>query len=139
MTAERELREEVKAGVDRAIDRSASYPLTEQALKQVQSSVNDYIRELLLESARTARRHQSQEAVESTDVLQAARYLTSASARRGGEIVGIIGGLLTGGALGNLLAVATTEGDVALLGVVLSVASLLIGAIMVTYQVARGR
>jgi histone H3/H4 len=131
--------EEIARAVEKNAVREKDFPLTEPAFREVQKCANEYLRDLMLESARTARRHQSEEAIESNDVRQAARYLTSLSSGRRTDSAGVFGGLLAGGGIGNFLQVATVKGQLNPIGVAISVLCVLVGAVLITYQIVNSK
>lgn len=129
--------EPAKDPIERTLAGIEPQPFTSEAFAQVQECVNGYIEDLIDESARTARRHGGGEAIESIDVQQAARYLTRASAGRTRQLAGTMGGLLLGGAGGNLLTTLTSTADFRAAGVIVSIVMLILGTILVTYQFSR--
>lgn len=110
-------------------------PFSESAYQTLERSIDEYIRSLVLESARTATRQRA-DVVSSTDVEQAARYLYRGSNRSIVQHVGTIGGILVGAAVGNVLALI--DGDApSVAGLLFTAALLLVGAVMITIHVVR--
>jgi len=128
---------EIARALESLLEGTEAGPFTREGFREVQTSVATYIVDLIGEASRTAKRHQSAEAIESSDVREASRYLTSSKRSRAGEVAGVVGGLVAGGSLGNLLAMLSSAGPFSVLGIAASVVLLVVGVVLVTYQLAR--
>jgi hypothetical protein len=84
--------------------RSAgSIPFTPPAYDELNRRIADYIGELVDESIRVARRRHSPDIVSTSDVERASDHLGLRSRNRRAQIIGSLGSLLFGAALGNAL------------------------------------
>jgi hypothetical protein len=80
-------------------------PFTPSAFGLLQDTVDEFIGDLLDESFRIAKRHKS-EVVSANYVQAAGTYLVASRARRLFRHMGTVGGILLGGSLSNILAMA---------------------------------
>jgi hypothetical protein len=116
------------AGVDAS-------PFSPPAFDTLKQKVADYIRALIDESAKIAKRHDA-ETISETYVEDANRVLVSASGRRWFRHLGTVGGILLGASLSNMLSMITTQKFSA--APVLATMSLgIIGAFMVALHIAK--
>lgn len=131
------------SGVDGALDRAREAlerlpdrePFSPQGFDMLERSVAEYIRSLVLESTRTARR-QGADLVSGSDVQQAARYLFRSPERSLIRHVGTGGGVLLGAALSNGLALISAERRTTT-AILVTLAMAIVGTFMVAFYAAR--
>lgn len=114
----------------------APAPFTENALAQLRATVNEFIADLINESFRIAKRHRS-EVVSVRYVESAATYLVASRARRIFRHFGTIGGILVGGSLSNILAMAQNSQALPVVGSLVSVAVGIVGTFLVAIHIAK--
>jgi hypothetical protein len=81
-------------------------PFTPQAYDLLRRRVAEYIDELVDEAIRVAKRRPSSDVVSTADVNRASEHLGTRPRSRRGQIIGSVGSLLLGAALGNALQIA---------------------------------
>jgi hypothetical protein len=111
-------------------------PFTPDAFRALIEIVNGLIGDLIDESLKTSRRHKS-EIVSRSYVYHASEYLISSQPRRLFRHMGTIGGILLGGSLSNILAMAQTGHDFPLLGTLISIGIGLVGTFLVAVHVVK--
>lgn len=111
-------------------------PLTPAAFELLQDTVDEFIGDLLDESFRIAKRHKS-EVVSANYVQAAGTYLVASRARRLFRHMGTIGGILLGGSLSNILAMAQTGASFPIVGTLVSVGVGLVGSFMVAIHIVK--
>ena len=112
-------------------------PFTPNAYQTLTEIVNDFIKDLVGESLRIAKRHKS-EVVSINYVQHAGEHLIASRARRLFRHMGTLGGILLGGSLSNILAMAQAGGNsLPLLGTLVSIGLCLIGTFLVAVHIAK--
>lgn len=111
-------------------------PLTPGAFEALKDIVNDFISDLIDESLKVAKRHRS-EVVSRSYVEHAGEYLIASKSRRMFRHMGTVGGILVGGALSNILAMAQAGNSLPLTGTLVSVGVGLVGTFLVAAQIVR--
>jgi hypothetical protein len=112
-------------------------PFTPNAYQRLTEIVNDFIKDLVGESLRIAKRHKS-EVVSINYVQHAGEYLIASRARRLYRHMGTLGGVLLGGSLSNILAMVQAGGNsLPLLGTLVSIGICLIGTFLVAIHFAK--
>lgn len=111
-------------------------PLTAGAFEALKDIVNDFISDLVDESLKVAKRHRS-EVVSRSYVEHAGEYLIASRSRRLFRHMGTVGGILVGGALSNILAMAQAGATLPLTGTLISVGVGLVGTFLVAAQIVR--
>ncbi len=117
-------------------DLDSSEPFTGPGFIEVRRNVATYIRDLMVHSARTARRRQV-DRVNQVDVRDAARHLSSSRSTSLTTVLSTIGGILLGAALSNALAMLTVEGAIGNLAVVVTSVLLVAGTALVAVAITR--
>jgi hypothetical protein len=111
-------------------------PFTPSAFVLLQDTIDEFIADLLDESFRIAKRHKSE--VVSVNYVQAAgTYLVASRARRMFRHMGTVGGILLGGSLSNILAMAQTGTAFPVVGTLVSVGVGLLGSFLVAVHIAK--
>lgn len=82
-------------------------PFSPQAFGALKMKISAYVRALILESTKIARRRR-EDVISASHVEQASDYLVNNSARRWLRHLGTVGGILLGAALSNFLAMASS-------------------------------
>jgi len=82
-------------------------PFSPKAFEALKEKVADYVRNLVAESMKMAKRHDA-DTISPMYVEDANRLLISSAGRRWFRHLGTVGGVLLGAALSNLLAMTTT-------------------------------
>lgn len=108
-------------------------PFSPQAFRVLKIRVSDYVRVLVLESARVARRRR-EDVISASHVEQASDHLVANSAGRWLRHPGTIGGILLGAALSNFLAMASS-GQYSATGVLVSATLGMAGAFGVAFHI----
>jgi hypothetical protein len=98
--------------------------------------VSEYVRSLVIESAKLSRRHRA-DVISAAHVEQASDYLVSRSSHRWFRHIGTVGGILLGASLSNFLAM-TTAAQYSAIGVIISAALAVVGAFGVALHIGRG-
>lgn len=111
-------------------------PFTPSAFRLLQDSIDEFIVDLLDESFRIAKRHKS-EVVSANYVEAAGTYLVASRARRVFRHMGTVGGILLGGSLSNILAMAQTGSAFPVVGTLVSVGVGLLGSFLVAVHIAK--
>jgi histone H3/H4 len=114
----------------------APAPFTESAFRVLQDTIDEFISDLMDESFRIAKRHKS-EVVSANYVQAAGTYLVASRARRFYRHMGTVGGILLGGSLSNILAMAQSGTTFPMVGTLVSVAVGLIGSFLVAVHIAK--
>lgn len=111
-------------------------PFTPSAFRALIEIVDDFIADLVDEALKVAKRHKS-EVVSLSYVQHAGEYLIASKARRLFRHMGTLGGILLGGSLSNILAMAQTGSSFPVLGTLVSVAVGLVGTFLVAVHIAK--
>lgn len=101
---------EVEAVVKRAereIETIAPSPFSPIAFEVLKSKITEYISDLVNESIKVSKRHQS-DTVSAAHVERASEYLVSSASRKVFRHLGTVGGILLGAALSSFLALSVT-------------------------------
>jgi hypothetical protein len=114
------------------VDHSPFSPPAFDVLKQ---KVAEYVRSLVTESMKMARRHDA-DTISPTYVEDANRLLVSSSGRRWFRHLGTVGGILLGAALSNLLAMTTAE-KYSALAILVTTGLGILGAFMIALHIAK--
>ena len=118
------------------VSRTDPSPLTPQAFQVLTSLIDMFIADIVDESLKIARRHRS-EVVSSSHVYAANDYLIAGKPRRLFRHMGTVGGILLGGSLSNILAMAQVGSSFPVLGTLVSVAVGLVGTFLVAMHIAK--
>lgn len=113
-----------------------SAPFTPSAFALLQDTVDEFIGDLMDEALRIAKRHKS-EVVSANYVQAASSYLVTSRARRLFRHMGTIGGILLGGALSNILAMAQAGSTFPVIGTLVSIGVGLVGSFLVAIHIAK--
>ena len=105
------------------------------AVSSLETSIRDYISELVLESIKSSKRD-NVDVVSAKHVDRAHEYLVSSSQRRLFRHLGTVGGIILGAGLSNTLALVTAN-TFSATGVLLSVGLGLIGSFLVAFHIAK--
>jgi len=89
------------AGVDRG-------PFSPQAFRVLKLKISDYVRSLIVESAKISRRRRA-DVISATHIEQASDYLVTSSSRRWFRHVGTLGGIFLGASLSNFLSMVSAN------------------------------
>lgn len=120
---------------ERHLDEIDPGPFSPQAFHLLKMKVSGYVRSLVLESGRVARRRRA-DVVSASHVEQASDHLVTSSSGRWLRHLGTVSGILLGAALSNFLAMAST-GQYSTSGVVVSAALAIIGAFGVAFHIGK--
>lgn len=110
-------------------------PFSPQAFHVLKLKVSDYVRALIVESAKISR-HRRADVISATHVEQASDYLVTSSSRRWFRHVGTVGGILLGASLSNFLSM-TTVNQYSATGVIVSAILAVIGAFGVALHIGK--
>lgn len=110
-------------------------PFSPQAFELLRAKVSSYVRELIVESSKVARRRKV-DLISARHVEIASDYLGSGTIKSWWRHVGTIGGILLGASISNFLAMASTEQFPAN-GVLLSAGLAVVGAFGVALHIGR--
>jgi hypothetical protein len=111
-------------------------PFTPSAFALLKDTIDEFISDLMEESFRIAKRHKS-EVVSANYVQAAGTYLVVSRQRRIFRHMGTVGGILLGGSLSNILAMAQSGVSFPLIGTLVSVAMGFIGSSLVAVHIAK--
>lgn len=133
--------EEIVAALQRAtesLDRlDHTRPFSAPAFVELQRTISVYIRDLMVESARTAGRRNVDQ-INATDVDTAAKYLSSSKATSlANNGFATVGGILLGSGLGNGLAMISNDGPPAAIGIIATLLLVMVGTALVAVSLAR--
>lgn len=117
----------------RAADQPS--PFSEQGFDALERSISEYIRSLVLESSRVARRQES-DVVSASDVARAGNYLFRGGSRGISQHVGTSGGVLLGAAVSNGLALMAADKP-SPLSIGVTLALVMVGTFMIAFYIAR--
>jgi hypothetical protein len=120
---------------EREVDTIDHVPFSPQAFDIVKLKIASYIRSLIVESAKIARRKQS-DVISASHVEQASDYLIANTSQRWLRHLGTVGGILLGASLSNFLSM-TTANQYSAIGVVASALLAVAGAFGVALHIAR--
>jgi len=98
--------------------------------EEAERQVNEFIRELLNESARIAR-HRAADEASPEHIAEAAAHIYAGSAGRLTQVLSTVGGIITGAASAALVTFITIQ-PINQWGVIVSTGSTIVGAIMAT-------
>lgn len=115
---------------------SPTSPFTPNAFRAFLDAVDEFITDLMDESHRIAKRHKS-EVISERYVQAASSYLIASRARRLFRHMGTVGGILLGGALSNILAMAQAGTAFPVLGTIVSIGVGIIGTFLVALHIAK--
>jgi histone H3/H4 len=127
--------DDVIAAANRAAEEFGDGPFSSAAFSRLQESIADFIRAVVLEAARTARRQRS-DVISRVDVEQASRYIAAGSGRSPVQHVGTVGGILLGAALSNGLNIVSSKSYDAS-GLIVTGILLVVGTFMIAFHIAR--
>jgi hypothetical protein len=111
-------------------------PFSPTAFKELEDSINEFIGDLVDESLKIAKRHQS-EFVSANYVRQASEHLIASRTKRVFRHLGTVGGILLGGAMSNILAMAQAGTTFPIVGTLVSVGVGLVGSFLVAMHIAK--
>ena len=130
---------EILRRADTQLAGAEAAPFTPEAWAAVRTSMSAYIRDLLLDSARVSKRLRNGESITSVDVHHAARQLATGTSDRQGRYAGVLGGLLAGASLGNLLNILTSGSQSQTVGIVVTALVLAIGTGLIVWDLSGRR
>jgi hypothetical protein len=110
-------------------------PFSTPAFKRVKQKISEYTVELITESVRVARRHDS-DSVSPSYVDRASEYLVSHSRNKTFRHMGTMGGILLGAVGSNVLSMITTH-QFTLGGIVITVILTLVGSFLVAVNMVK--
>jgi hypothetical protein len=110
-------------------------PFSADAFEVLKQKVADYVRAVVTESMKMAKRHDA-DTISPTYVEDANRLLVSSSGRRWIRHLGTLGGILLGAALSNLLAMTTAE-KYSAVAILVTAGLGIVGAFMIALHIAR--
>jgi hypothetical protein len=110
-------------------------PFSPQAFAALQDKINRYITQLVEESNKVAKRHQS-DTISEKHVNTASDYLVSDTSRRFFRHLGTTGGILLGAGLSNLFSMVTVRNYTGW-GVGVTTVGCIIGAFLIALHFAR--
>jgi hypothetical protein len=111
-------------------------PFSPVAFKELEDTISEFIGDLVDESLKISKRHQS-EFISANYVRQASEHLIASRSRRIFRHLGTIGGIMLGGAISNILAMAQAGTSFPMLGTLVSVGVGLVGSFLVAIHVAK--
>lgn len=120
---------------ERQVDNLDPGPFSPQAFRALKLKISEYVRALVVESARVSRRRRA-DIISASHVEQASDYLVTSSSRRWLRHLGTVGGILLGAALSNFLSM-TSNNQYSTTGVVVSAALAIMGAFGVAFHIGR--
>jgi histone H3/H4 len=120
---------------DRSLQKIDPLPFSEPAFARAKEKVEEFTRQLAVESIKTAKRHRA-DTVSSADVEHASQYLVSSTSHKIYKHVGTLGGIMLGAGFSNVLAMMTT-GQFTTTGVASSCLLAAVGAFMVSFHIAK--
>ena len=132
-----EVEDVIRRAQRRAAALGSTVPFTGPAFIRLQESIAEFIRALVLEAARSARRQRS-DMISKVDVDQASRYIAAGAASSSTQHIGTIGGLLLGAAISNGLNIVSSRAY-STSGIVVTGALLVVGAFLIAFHIARDR
>jgi len=110
-------------------------PFSPSAFERVKQKISEYTVELITESVKVARRHDS-DSVSPSYVDRASEYLVSHSGSKTYRHLGTLGGILLGAVGSNVLSMITTR-QFSLGGIVITVLLTLVGAFLVAVNMVK--
>ncbi|HSS21492.1 MAG TPA: hypothetical protein VLL54_15560 [Pyrinomonadaceae bacterium] len=110
-------------------------PFSSSAFDRVKEKISEYTVELITESVKVARRHDS-DSVSPSYVDRASEYLISQSGSKTYRHLGTIGGILLGAVGSNVLSMITTR-QFTLGGIVVTVVLTLVGSFLVAVNMVK--
>jgi len=110
-------------------------PFSPPAFHVLKLKVAAYVRSLIVESAKIARRRRA-DVISASHVEQASDYLVTSASHRWFRHVGTIGGILLGASLSNFLSI-TTANQYSATGVVVSALLAVVGAFGVALHIGK--
>ena len=120
---------------DRELQAVDHTPFSPKAFTRLKEKISEYAVQLITESVKRARRHQS-ENVSTSDVEHASQYLVSSTSHKFYKHMGTFGGLFLGTALSNVLSMITTN-QFTLNGIIVTFILTLIGSFMIAAHVVK--
>jgi histone H3/H4 len=129
--------QEVVSEAEEALEEiePTEFGFSPQAYRSLRQQVSDYIRDLITESGKEARRHQA-DTVSRSHVQRAGQYLVTGSGRRMTRHLGTFGGLLLGSAIGQYLQMAGA-GQFPMTGTLIAGGIGAVGAVMLGFHIAK--
>jgi hypothetical protein len=110
-------------------------PFSPSAFDRVKQKISEYTVELITESVKVARRHDS-DSVSPSYVDRASEYLVSHSGNKTYRHLGTIGGILLGAVGSNVLSMITTH-QFTLGGIIVTVILTLVGSFLVAVNMVK--
>src|SRR3990172_11711465 len=92
----------VVAQAEAKLQGADASPFSPPAFGALKAHISDYITELVNESVKVSKRHRA-DTISAAHVERAAEYLVSSGSRRFYRHLGMVGGILLGAALSNIL------------------------------------
>jgi histone H3/H4 len=120
---------------EKELQSFGSAPFSEPAFATLKERVSQYIVELINEALKVAKRHQA-DTVSAAHVNRASDYLVSSSSRKIFRHLGTVGGILLGAAIGNVLAM-TTSNQFTATSVLVTSGLGIIGAFLIALHIAK--
>jgi hypothetical protein len=110
-------------------------PFSPEAFQRLTERIDGYIGELVTESGRVARRHNS-DSISPSYVDEASQHLISRRTAKWHRLIGAIGGTIFGMGLTSIITM-TVANNYSIRSVIVSVVALVVGLIALTYHVWR--
>lgn len=110
-------------------------PFSSEAFLELKGKISEYITLLVSESLNVSKRHQA-DVVSATHVEIASSYLVTRSRKRIFGHIGMVGGILLGAAISNVLAMVTVQ-QYTVDGILVTVSLTAIGTFMVAIHIAK--
>jgi histone H3/H4 len=120
---------------ERELRDTGHTPFTSNAFNRLKEKIGEYTIQLITESVKTAKRHQS-ESVSTSDVEHASQYLVSSTSHKLYRHMGTVGGILLGTAASNILSMITTN-QYTLSGIIITFVLTLLGTFLVAVHIVK--
>ena len=120
---------------EQQLENTDPTPFSPNAFTLLKTKISEYIIQLVVESVKTTRRHQSEQ-VSPADVEHASNYLVINSNRKPYRHMGTVGGILLGAVGSNLISMVTTH-QFTLSSILVTFTLTLIGAFLVAIHIAK--
>ncbi len=127
--------ENVIRDAETTLQNSDPSPFSPNAFSVLRSKIAEYIADLIRESIKVSKRHQS-DTVSAAHVERASEYLVSSTARKLFRHVGTVGGIFLGAGISNMLTM-TVAGQYSPLGILVSAGLGIVGAFMIALHIAK--
>ena len=127
--------QEIRQMADNAINQITQTTFSLSAFVILKDKIGEYIENLINESVKISRRHQS-DTVSSAYVHRAAEYLVALTSRKFFRHIGTIGGIIAGASSSNILSMVGSNSFTSL-GVLVSVVFLVAGVFMITLHIGK--